>query len=91
MEYFHKINIKFGEMLCKIGLHNYFHYQETRPVEGLPLRIRKIKVPIRECDRCGYREHHLMPRQNGNYYNWRPYPKEHQEVLRFKKVGRINE
>lgn len=83
-----KIKIKFGGYLCRFGMHKYFHYHEKRPVEGLPqLHITEITVPVRECDRCGYREHHLMPLANGFAYNWKPYPREQQDVLRFREHG----
>lgn len=88
MEYLNKIKIRFGNVLCKMGLHKYYHYHETKPVVDSPIPIRELKIPIRECNRCGYREHHLMPRANGMWINWRPYPREHQEVLRLKRVGR---
>lgn len=30
-------------------------------------------VAIRECNRCGKREHHMMPKLNGDSNDWREF------------------
>ena len=81
------IKIIIGKLLCRIGIHNYFHYYENNRLVGLPGGDTYYKVPVRECKVCGYREHHLMPKQNGNCYNWKPYMIEKgTQTLHFREV-----
>ncbi len=60
--------------LCRISLHNYVYYTEIHKCESDILKhIKELSVPIRECKRCNKRDHHMMPRLNGGYYNWKEF------------------
>lgn len=74
-----------GKCLCALGFHNFKYYKEEAKCTGLP-HIDKLDVPVRECKRCGTREHHLMSRCNGNADNWRPYLHKQEQVLHFKEM-----
>lgn len=74
-----------GKCLCAIGFHNYKYYKEEMKCTGLPHR-NEIEVPVRECKRCGIRQHHLTPRCNSNADNWRPYYHTKEHVLHFREM-----
>jgi hypothetical protein len=56
--------------LCVLELHN-FNYSIKELTFDIDDEIRQIKTPIRECKWCFKKQHHLMPKQNGSYVNWR--------------------
>ena len=47
---------------CYIGLHNWEYKKEKHPVTNHPEGREFIRVIVRECQWCGHREHHHLPR-----------------------------
>lgn len=68
------------KFLCDINVHHYKYYNETHKIIGLGNRT-QLNVPIRECVRCGKKEHHLMPKCNGIADNWKPFPYKKDDIL----------
>ena len=58
---------------CYIGAHNWEYRREKHKVEGHPQGREVIRVVVRECQWCGHREHHLLPRMNGKFHQWKPF------------------
>ena len=63
--------------LCRIGLHWDQYYNEKYPVSGIEqMNIKELDVPIRECECCGRRQHHLRPKHQGltdwQTFNYKP-------------------
>ena len=47
---------------CYIGAHNWEYRREKHKVENHPNNRDVIRVVVRECQWCGHREHHTLPR-----------------------------
>lgn len=55
---------------CFIGLHNWKYKKEVHKVVGHPNNRGIIRVLVRECNCCGHREHHLLPRTDKKLDKW---------------------
>jgi len=57
-------------LLCKIRIHNYEY--SKKEVDGIiNNRALTFNIPIRKCKRCSKKQHHAMPRMNGEFFNWK--------------------
>ncbi|RPI84580.1 MAG: hypothetical protein EHM34_03375 [Nitrosopumilales archaeon] len=72
----------FGEMLCSYGVHDDIYYYEEHKCSGLS-HIKTMNVPLRECLRCGRRQHHSMPKCAGVADDWRAFPYKKDSKLKF--------
>lgn len=68
--------------LCRVGLHWFIHYSERHKVTGIEnMNITELDVPIRECECCGVRQHHLRPRHQGRT-DWQRFNYEPEEEMK---------
>lgn len=58
---------------CHFGIHRWEYRREKHNVKGHPTGRECIRVIVRECKWCGHREHHMLPRANGRFHDWRPF------------------
>ena len=58
---------------CYIGLHNWDYRKEKHKVVDHPHGRDTIRIRVRECKWCGHREHHMLPRENGRFKNWKSF------------------
>jgi len=72
----------YKNFLCRHGLHWNNYYSETHKVSGIDhLGITELNVPIRECECCGRRQHHLRPRHQG-FSDWQPFSYDLEEEMK---------
>ena len=72
---------------CYIGLHNWKYIREKHNVIGHPSGRDVVRVLVRECKYCGHREHHMLPKINGNYHTWESFDDvSKNETIEFKKL-----
>lgn len=57
-------------LICLAGLHKWTYTKEKHIVRGHPYDRETIRIIVRECDRCGKREHHGLPMVNGKFGSW---------------------
>lgn len=62
------------KILCYF-FHSWKYYTKTINVKNYIIigRSKEINFPMRECKRCGYKEHHMMPMLGNMKVNWKPY------------------
>jgi hypothetical protein len=53
--------------LCDLGIHRWQHSKELHKCEGHPDGRETIRIPIRECKRCGKRQKHTKYQSIGHY------------------------
>ena len=58
---------------CYIGAHNWEYRKEKHECKNHPMGLPTIRVVVRECKWCGHREHHILPRVNGKFHNWKTF------------------
>ena len=58
---------------CFIGCHNWEYRKEKHPVTNHPKGLPTIRVVVRECQWCGHREHHSLPRVGKKFTQWRTF------------------
>ena len=58
---------------CYIGCHNWEYRKEKHPVTNHPKGLPTIRVVVRECQWCGHREHHSLPRVGKKFTQWKPF------------------
>ncbi len=58
---------------CYIGLHNWEYRKEKHKVTNHPNGRDTIRVVVRECQWCGHREHHSLPRIGKKFTQWKPF------------------
>jgi hypothetical protein len=58
---------------CHIRLHNWEYRKEKHECKNHPFGLPTIRVVVRECKWCGHREHHMLPRINGKFHNWKTF------------------
>jgi hypothetical protein len=54
-----------------LGIHFWRIFKEKHVVTNHPTQRNSIYIKIRECESCGKRQHHMMPKQNGQHYLWK--------------------
>lgn len=55
------------------GAHNWEYRKEKHRVENHPQEREFIRVVVRECQWCGHREHHTLPRVDKKFTQWRSF------------------
>lgn len=58
---------------CYIGCHNWEYRKEKHPVTNHPNGLPTIRVVVRECQWCGHREHHSLPRVGKKFTQWKTF------------------
>ena len=58
---------------CHIGLHNWEYRKEKHKVTNHPNGRDTIRVVVRECQWCGHREHHSLPRVGKKFTQWKSF------------------
>jgi hypothetical protein len=58
---------------CFIGCHNWEYRKEKHPVTNHPKGLPTIRVVVRECQWCGHREHHSLPRVGKKFTQWKTF------------------
>jgi hypothetical protein len=48
------------KLLCFLGIHQWNYKREKHPVIGHPSGRDCIRIPVRECKKCGHREQHMV-------------------------------
>lgn len=72
---------------CYIGLHNWEYRKEKHKCTEHPDGRESIRVVVRECQWCGHREHHHLPRINGKFSNWESWDDVSKDaILNYKKL-----
>ena len=72
---------------CYIGIHNWEYKKEKHPVTNHPEGREFIRVIVRECQWCGHREHHHLPRINKKFHKWESWDSvKKDEVLNYIKL-----
>ena len=72
---------------CYIGLHNWEYRKEKHKCTEHPDGREFIRVVVRECQWCGHREHHHLPRINGKFSNWESWDTISKDaILNYKKL-----
>ncbi len=61
--------MKLRKIFCIIGLHSWKYKREKHKVINHPEGREFVRVPVRECEVCYHREHHLLPKHAG-YTRW---------------------
>jgi hypothetical protein len=60
------------KFFCIFGLHFWKYKREKHKVIGHPSEREFIRVPVRECNICGHREHHILPKHEG-FTRWESF------------------
>lgn len=60
-------------ILCFLGLHFWEYRKEKHNCTSHPHGRNVIRVVVRECNWCGHREHHSLPRQGKKFNLWKPF------------------
>ena len=58
---------------CYIGAHNWEYRKENHQCKNHPNGLPTIRVVVRECKWCRHREHHILPRTNRKFGNWKSF------------------
>ena len=58
---------------CYIGAHNWEYRKEKHKCTNHPEGREFIRVIVRECQWCGHREHHSLPRIGGKFTKWKSF------------------
>lgn len=80
-----KISTFIKGMLCYYDSHTFIYYNEIHKTKSPYQPIKEATIPIRECVRCGKRQHHYMPKGNAIFTNWKPFPYGKNAVIKFNK------
>ena len=56
-------------LLCKLGIHNWLYSRELHKCTNHPFGRETIRIPTRECHRCGKRQKHAK-HVGIDYYIW---------------------
>lgn len=62
----------FRKIFCIFALHSWKYKKEKHKIINHPSGREFVRVPIRECEICGHREHHLLPKFKG-FTRWRSF------------------
>jgi hypothetical protein len=57
--------MKLRKIFCILGLHSWKYKREKHRVTNHPEGREFVRVVVRECEVCGHREHHLLPKHAG--------------------------
>lgn len=57
--------------LCLFKLHNWSYKKEKHPVTNHPSGREFVRIIVRECEWCGERHQHLLPRENKKLSDWK--------------------
>jgi len=85
MAILNNVSIFFKGMLCYYDSHSFIYYDETHKTKVAYKPIKEATIPIRECKRCGKREHHYMAKGNAVFTNWRSFPYGKNAIIKFNK------
>lgn len=79
-----KISKFFGEMLCSCDSHDFKYFNEKHKAIGRH-STKVIEYELRECCRCGIRQHRSMPKCAGAPNTWRHFPYKKGAIINFNK------
>lgn len=57
--------LKLRKIFCIFAIHSWKYKREKHKVYNHPEGRESVRVAIRECEICGHREHHLLPKHKG--------------------------
>lgn len=57
--------LKLRKIFCIFGIHSWKYKREKHRVTNHPEGREFVRVPVRICDVCSHREHHLLPKHKG--------------------------
>ena len=57
--------MKLRKIFCIITFHSWKYKREKHKVTNHPEGRDCVRIPVRECEVCGHREHHLLPKHKG--------------------------
>lgn len=56
---------KFRKFFCIFALHDWKYKREKHKIINHPEGRDVVRVAVRECEICGHRQHHILPKHFG--------------------------
>lgn len=57
--------MNFRKIFCFLRLHSWKYRREKHKITNHPEGRDCVRIPVRVCEVCGHREHHLLPKHKG--------------------------